>query len=84
MPDGRWLNADEAAAYLSLSVEGFRRKVRAGVVPKPSRVLGAVLPRCDLAAMTGGIASSNPIEAAEAFTHGLATKLRARNPRGSG
>ena len=88
MTERRWLNADEAAAYLSLSVEGFRRKVRAGVVPEPSRVLGAALPRWDRAAldaaMTGGIASSNPMEAAEALAQELAAKGRARRPRPSG
>ena len=43
MTERRWLNADEAAAYLSISVDGFRRKVCAGVNPGPSRALGTAL-----------------------------------------
>jgi len=33
----RWLSANDAAAYLNISTEGFRRKVRDGVIPPPSR-----------------------------------------------
>lgn len=79
--EARWLDADAAAGYLRISVEGFRRKVREGVIPPPSRALGAALPRWDRlaldATMAGGIASLNPEEAAEAIAAQEASKGRA-------
>lgn len=81
MTEGRWLTANDAAAYLSLSTEGFRRKVRAGVLPRPSQALGAALPRWDRealdAAMAGGAGVANPEEEAEA----LAQKIAGGSPR---
>ena len=78
MSDDRWLTADEAADYLRLSSEGFRRKVRAGVIPPPSRALGAALPRWDRlaldATMTGGVASIDPNEAADAIAAEILTR----------
>jgi predicted DNA-binding transcriptional regulator AlpA len=78
----RWLDANAAAAYLHLSTEGFRRKAREGVIPAPSRVLGSASLRWDRqaldAAMEGGIASTNPIEAAEAFVQKTLAQGRTR------
>lgn len=77
----RWLTADEAAAYLRLSVEGFRRKVRAGIVPRPSMALGSGAPRWDIAkldeTMGGGAASMDPDEAAEAIAQKIIARGRA-------
>lgn len=56
-----WLNASTAAQYLCMSTEGIRRKVRAGVLPAPSRALGLGSPRWDRlalnTAMDGGSAT---------------------------
>lgn len=80
MPDARWLTADEAAGYLRLSVDGFRRKVRAGTIPRPSTRLGASSPRWDRdaldAAMSGGIASTDPREAVQALAEAIAATPR--------
>ena len=41
----RWLDCAAAAAYCSLTEAGFRRRVRSGVSPKPSRAAGEASPR---------------------------------------
>ena len=80
MPDPRWLTADDAASYLRISVEGFRRKVREGVIPKPSRALGDASPRWDRLAldeaMAGGVASTDPHTAAQALAQEILAKRR--------
>lgn len=80
MPDDRWFTAGEAAGYLRLSSEGFRRKVRDGVIPPPSYALGASSPRWDRLAldarMMGGVASTDPNEAADA----IAAEIVSRRP----
>ena len=44
---GRWLRAEEAAAYVMLAKAGFLRRVKAGNLPPPSYVLGPHTPRWD-------------------------------------
>ncbi len=54
----RWLTLDEAAAYLRLREDRFRRMVRAGKLPAPSRRLGPRRPPCDFPwsdAIQGGV-----------------------------
>lgn len=86
--NARWLGTEEAAAYLQISVEGFRRKVRAGIIPAPSQALGAALPRWDRnkldAIMGGGVTSTNPEEAANAIAQELASKAQGRARRAQG
>lgn len=85
MIEPRWLTADEAAGYLRISTEGFRRKVRAGVIPAPSRALGQAEPRWDRlaldATMAGGVASLDPEEAAEALAQAIQAKGRQGRPQ---
>jgi hypothetical protein len=82
MPD-RWLTADEAARHLRITTDALRRLVKAGHVPPPSTRLGPRNPRWDVLAlddaMHGGIASTNPEEAAQA----LATQILRRPARRS-
>ena len=47
----RWLDCAAAAAYCSLTEAGFRRRVRSGVFPKPSRAAGDSTPRWDRLAL---------------------------------
>ena len=47
MTDPRWLDLAAASAYLSLQPHSFMRKVRAGVIPAPTRHLGDHTPRWD-------------------------------------
>jgi hypothetical protein len=83
----RWLTADEAAGYLRLSVDGFRRKVRAGAIPAPSAALGAACPRWDRlaldAAMGGGVASTDPRQAIEALAQTIASSPRRAGRQGA-
>ena len=52
MPDApRWLSPEAAAAYVDLRVDLFLRRVRAGKMPQPSRVLGRENPRWDRASL---------------------------------
>lgn len=45
--DNRWLTAADAARYVGLDTEAFRRKVRTGVFPRASYALGPQSPRWD-------------------------------------
>ena len=47
----RWLSADDAARYLSLRVDAFLRRVKAGKMPPASYHLGARSPRWDREAL---------------------------------
>jgi len=52
--DSQWLDTTGAATYLSLLMDTFRRKVRAGIIPPPSHSIGERSPRwrrADLDAM---------------------------------
>lgn len=81
MVDPRWLDAEAAAHYLRIGVDGFRRRVREGRIPPPSRALGPRDPRWDRAAldaaMGGGTASLDPEQAAQA----IAEEIAARRPQ---
>lgn len=83
----RWLDAEAAAHYLRISTDGFRRRVREGRIPAPSRALGARDPRWDRAAldatMGGGIASLDPEQAAQAIAEEIASRPR-RHPHARG
>lgn len=85
MVECRWLTADDAAGYLRISTEGFRRKVRAGTIPAPSRALGDTSPRWDRqaldATMAGGVASLDPEEAAEALAQDIIARRRSHRPQ---
>lgn len=78
MIEPRWLDMDGAAAYLRLSVDGFRAKVRRGIIPQPSRALG--VPRWDRLAldrtMTGGAGSMDAEGAADAIAAEIAAEGR--------
>lgn len=72
----RWLSADAAASHLCMTLDGFRRLVRDGRLPSPSRALGDRFPRWDRQAldsrMGGGLASLDPERAAEALAQEIA------------
>lgn len=88
MVESRWLDAAGAAAHLSVSVAVLRRKVRSGVLPEPSRVLGAALPRWDRdaldATMLGSTASPDAERAAEALADKIAVSGRLRRQKAAG
>jgi len=45
MTDPRWLTSREAAAYLGMKPDGFRKRVREGIIPAGSSTLGPRLAR---------------------------------------
>lgn len=51
MSDPRWLDTYAAAGHIGLSPDAFRRRVKAGTLPKPSEALGPRNPRWDRAAL---------------------------------
>lgn len=69
MSDARWLSLAHAAEHLDLSVDAFRRLVRARKLPPPDRSLGQRMPRWDRdaldKAMTGPSVSHDPDQAVE-------------------
>lgn len=79
----RWLTLDEAAAYLRLREDRFRRMVRAGKLPAPSRRLGPRDPRWDRhaldQAMSGELTSTRGADHTDpdAAVQGLANDIRA-------
>lgn len=80
-PD-RWLDADAAAKHLSIRLDGFRRKVADGTIPRPSYALGERTPRWRTswldAVMDPGTASTDPRTAVDA----LAAKIEAQGRQG--
>ena len=57
-----WLDTSGAATYLSMRMDTFRKKVRAGVLPPPSHMIGERSPRwrrSDLDSMMTPTASDN-------------------------
>lgn len=85
MGEPRWLDADASARYLSLRLDAFTRKVRAGLIPEPSYSLGERTPRwwsADLdAVMRTDTASTNPRTAVEALVEKITAQGgRARRP----
>lgn len=82
--DQRWLNAEDAAAYLSLRLDAFYRAVRRGRVPAASRHLGERTPRWDRTAldsvMVGGTASTDTRTAFHALAEEIKTQGRKGRP----
>jgi len=78
--DQRWLDAEDAAAYLSLRLDAFYRAVRAGRIPHASRHLGERTPRWDRtaldSAMSGGTASTDTRTAIDALAEEIKTEGR--------
>lgn len=60
MSDPRWLDMHAAAAYIGLSPDTFRRRVKAGKLPAPSDRLGARLLRWDRAALDAAMTPAAP------------------------
>lgn len=85
MPDPHWLDVEAASAYLSLRVDAFSRKVRAGVIPEPSYSLGERTPRWwspDLdAVMRADTASTDPRTAVQALVEKIQAKAQSRPRR---
>lgn len=78
----RWLDAEDAARYLSIRIDAFFRHVRGGRIPEPSRYLGERTPRWDRSAldsvMIGGTASTDTRTAVDA----LAEKIKGEGRKG--
>lgn len=74
----RWLDRDALAAHISVRVDAISRLQRAGRLPAPSYHLGPRQPRWDRskvdAALSGGVASTDPRTA----IHALAAQIAAR------
>jgi hypothetical protein len=67
MTEPRWLDAEAAAAYISVRVDELPRLRRAGKLPAPSCHLGPRKPRYDrlqLDAMFGGGTASTDVDSA--------------------
>lgn len=81
-PELRWLDADEAAHYVSLKTSAFLRRVRQGLFPEPSYAAGERCPRWwqgDIdAVMKPDTASTNIKLAVAGFVQKEAEKGRAR------
>lgn len=56
----RWLDAHEAAAHVGLTLDAFRRRVKAGTLPAPSDRLGARQLRWHSAALDAAMAPAAP------------------------
>ena len=80
MPEPGWLYPHAAAAHLGLTLDAFRRRVKAGTLPAPSLALGERNPRWDRAAldaaMTGAARSAGrPLSGA---VHAILAQGRAK------
>lgn len=75
-----WMNRDALAAHLCIRVDAISRLMRAGRLPEPSYHLGPRQPRWHRAkvdaAMSGGVASTDP----DTVFHAIAAKIAARRP----
>lgn len=83
MPDGaRWLDRDALARHISVRVDAVARFQRAGRLPPPSYHLGPRQPRWDRdqvdAALSGGVASTDPRTAINALAAEIAAGRAAR------
>lgn len=58
MPDPGWLSPHAAATHLGLTLDAFRRRVKAGQLPAPSLKLGERNPRWDRAALDAAMAGA--------------------------
>jgi predicted DNA-binding transcriptional regulator AlpA len=56
----RWLDMHAAAEYIGLAPDTFRRRVKAGTLPKPSAALGPRLLRWDRAALDAAMTPAAP------------------------
>ncbi len=85
MSDPRWMDAPSAAAYLSLRIDAFTRRVRLGKIPDPSYSLGDRTARWwspDLdALMRSDTASTNTQIAVEALAEEIRAKAQGRPRR---
>ena len=76
----RWLDRDALAKHISVRVDAISRLRRAGRLPDPSYHLGPRQPRWDRdkvdAALSGGVASTDPGTA----IHALAAQIASRRP----
>jgi len=83
MPDDapRWLDRDALARHISVRVDAVARFQRAGRLPPPSYHLGPRQPRWDRdkvdAALSGGVASTDPRVAINALAEEIAGRRRA-------
>lgn len=82
MIEGRWLDPEAAAAYISVRVDALPRLVRRGRIPEPSRHLGDRSPRWDRlaldAAFDGGTASVNIDTAVASLVEKMGEEGRSR------
>jgi predicted DNA-binding transcriptional regulator AlpA len=80
LSEPRWLDAEDAARYLSLRLDAFYRAVSAGRVPAASRHLGVRTPRWDRASldsvMLGSTVASTDTRTA---VHALAEEIKAES-----
>lgn len=60
MPNPRWLDMHAAAAHIGITPDAFRRRVKAGTLPKPSAALGPRLLRWDRAALDAAMTPAAP------------------------
>lgn len=88
MTDPRWLDAEAAAAYISVRPDTLQRLVRQGRIPRPEYPLGPRTPRWDRAALDavfeGGTASTDPKVASQAVVQKIIEAGRARRSQGAG
>jgi hypothetical protein len=73
----RWLDAAAAAAYCTLTEAGFRRRVRAGLFPKPNYAAGAASPRWDRQALDAKFAGGSESTDVAAVFKSLADEIAA-------
>ena len=56
----RWLNPEEAARYVGLTSDAFRRRVKAATMPQPTYAHGPRNPRWDRVALDAAMTGAPP------------------------
>ncbi len=76
MSDSRWLPASEAARYVGLETEGFRRAVRRGTLPAATYKLGKQSPRWDKNALDRAMGAEDAANDIGEAVNGVVEKIR--------
>ena len=74
-PLARWLPASDAARYVGLETEGFRRAVRRGTFPKPSYAIGKQSPRWDRVALDRVMGATDARDDAGEMTNAICAEI---------
>ena len=82
--EARWLPASDAARYVGLETEGFRRAVRRGTLPPASYKLGPQSPRWDRIALDRAMGVEDARNSTGEAVDALAAEIKAEAQAKSG